>query len=135
VSKHTTCDDVDEGEVKRLVEVPGCRCLRHDVDVDAVLFGMNKACKNQNPNKHVNARKFEAKRTHRSCQNLDFMSKGQMDVKRGIIVLKRRQIGVKRCSPALAGLEGQLFPVSVQAARSVETWRGVLGARSWAEVC
>jgi hypothetical protein len=44
VSKHTTCGDVDEAGGKRLVEVPGCR--RRDVDVGAVLFGMNKARKN-----------------------------------------------------------------------------------------
>jgi hypothetical protein len=70
VSKHRTCDDVDEGELKRLVEVLGCRCLRCDVDVGAVLFGTNKARKNRNPNTHVNAQKFGAKRTHKSCQNL-----------------------------------------------------------------
>jgi hypothetical protein len=46
VSKHTTCGDVDEGGVKRLVEVLVHRCLRRDVDVGAVLFGMNKARKN-----------------------------------------------------------------------------------------
>jgi hypothetical protein len=70
VSKHTTCDDVDEGGVKRLVEVPGCRCRRRDVDVGAVLLGMNKARKNQNPNTHMNSRKFGTKRTHKSYQNL-----------------------------------------------------------------
>jgi hypothetical protein len=70
VSKHTTCDDVDEGGVKRLVEVPGCRCLRRDVDVGAVLLGTNKARKNRNSNTLVNAQKFEAKMTHKSCQNL-----------------------------------------------------------------
>jgi hypothetical protein len=62
VSKHTTCGDVDEDEVQRLVEVPGCRCRRRDVDVGAVLFGTNKARKNRNPNTHVNARKFGSKR-------------------------------------------------------------------------
>jgi hypothetical protein len=41
-----TCDGVKDGEVKRLVEVPVCRCLHRDVDVGAVLFGMNKARKN-----------------------------------------------------------------------------------------
>jgi hypothetical protein len=46
VSKHTSCDDVDGGGVKRLVKVPGCRCLRRDVHVGAVLFGTNKAHKN-----------------------------------------------------------------------------------------
>jgi hypothetical protein len=94
VSKHTTCDDVDEGGVKRLVEVPGCRCRRRDVDVGAVLLGTNKACKDRNPNTHVNAQKFGAKRTHKSCQNLcqdnarfyvkgtNGCSKGDYDVKR-----------------------------------------------------
>jgi hypothetical protein len=62
VSKHTTCDDVDEDGVKRLVEVPGCRCRRRDVDVGAVLLGVNKARKNRNPNTHVNAQKLEAKK-------------------------------------------------------------------------
>jgi hypothetical protein len=70
VSKHTTCDDVDGGGVKRLVGVPGCRCRRRDVDVGAVLLGMNKARKNQNPNTHVNAQTFGAKRIHKNCQNL-----------------------------------------------------------------
>jgi hypothetical protein len=42
VSKHTTYDAVDEDGVKRLVKVPGCRCRHHDVDVGAVLLGMNK---------------------------------------------------------------------------------------------
>jgi hypothetical protein len=70
VSKHTTCDDVDEGGVKRLVGVPVCRCCRCDVDVGAVLLGTNKARKNRNPNTHVNSQKFGAKRTHKSCQNL-----------------------------------------------------------------
>jgi hypothetical protein len=45
MSKHTTCGDVDEDEVKRLVKVPGCQCLRRDVDVGAVLLGTNKARK------------------------------------------------------------------------------------------
>jgi hypothetical protein len=70
VSKHTTCDNVDEGGVKRLVEVPGCRCRRRDVDVGAVLLGTNKARKNRNPNTHVNSQKFGAQRTHKSCQKL-----------------------------------------------------------------
>jgi hypothetical protein len=65
-----TCGDVDEGGVKRLVEVLGCRCRRRDVDVVAVLFGMNKAHKNRNLNTHVNAQKFGAKRIHKRCQNL-----------------------------------------------------------------
>jgi hypothetical protein len=50
VSKHTTCDDVDGGGVKRLVGVPVRRCRRRDVDVGAVLHGTNKARKNGNPN-------------------------------------------------------------------------------------
>jgi hypothetical protein len=62
VSKHRTCGDVNEDGVKRLVEVPGCQCLRRDFDVGAVLFGTNKARKNQNPNTQVNARKFGAKK-------------------------------------------------------------------------
>jgi hypothetical protein len=70
VSKHTTCSDVDEGGVKRVVEVPVRRCRRRDVDVGTVLLGTNKAHKNRNPNTHINARKFWAKRTHKSYQNL-----------------------------------------------------------------
>jgi hypothetical protein len=46
------------------------RCRRRDADVGAVLLGTNKARKNRNPNTHVNAQKFGAKRTHKSCQNL-----------------------------------------------------------------
>jgi hypothetical protein len=65
-----TCGDVDEDGVKRLVEVPVRRCRYRDVDVGAVFLGTNKARKNQNPNTHVNAQKFGAKRTHKSCQNL-----------------------------------------------------------------
>jgi hypothetical protein len=42
VLKHTTCGDVDEDGVKRLVEVPVRRCRRRDVDVGAVLLGTNK---------------------------------------------------------------------------------------------
>jgi hypothetical protein len=42
VSKHTTCGDVDEVGVKILFRVLGCRCRRRDVDVGAVLLGMNK---------------------------------------------------------------------------------------------
>jgi hypothetical protein len=88
VSKHTTCDDDDGGEVKRRVEVPVCRCRRRDVDVGAVLLGTNKARKNRNPNTHVNSQKVWGKRTHKCCQNLyqdtlDFVSKCQMDVKKG----------------------------------------------------
>jgi hypothetical protein len=94
VSKHTTCGDVDEGGVKRLVGVPVQRCRRRDVDVGAVLFGTNKARKNRNPNTHVNSQKFGAKRLTKVvkvCVKItpDFVSKGQMDVKRGIMVLKR----------------------------------------------
>jgi hypothetical protein len=79
------------------------RCRHRDVDVSAVLLGTNKARKNRNPNTHVNARKFGAKRLTnvvKSCIKItpDFMSKGLMDVKRGYYtVLKRRweQIIVK----------------------------------------
>jgi hypothetical protein len=92
VSKHTTCDDVDEGRVKRLVGVLVRRCRRRDVDVGAILLSTNKARKNQNPNTHVNAQKFGAKRLTKVvkvCVKItpDFVSKGQMDVKRGIMVL------------------------------------------------
>jgi hypothetical protein len=65
-----TCGDVDEGGVKRVVKVLGCRCLRCDDDVGAVVSGTNKARQNRNPNTHVNAQKFGGKRTHKSCQNL-----------------------------------------------------------------
>jgi hypothetical protein len=95
VSKHTTCNDVDEDGVKRLVEVLGCRCHHRDVDVGAVLLGTNKACKNRNLNTHVNAQIFEAERIHKSCLNLCQDNAGfcvqrdQIDVKRGIMMLKR----------------------------------------------
>jgi hypothetical protein len=107
VSKHTTCNDVDEGGVKRLVEVLGCRCHHRDVDVGAVLLGTNKARKNQNPNTHVNAQKFGAKRTHKSCQN---------DVKRGNMFLN----GVNECTRKYTGFsrfDCRLFPVLM-------SWRG-----------
>jgi hypothetical protein len=42
-----TCGDVDEDGVKRLVEVPVHRCRRRDVDVGAVLLGMNKHTKTE----------------------------------------------------------------------------------------
>jgi hypothetical protein len=102
VSKHTTCDDDDGGEVKRRVEVPVCRCRRRDVDVGAVLLGTNKARKNRNPNTHVNVQKFEAKRTHKCCQNLcqdnaGFLcQRGLMDVQRGNMVLKWVKMVSKR---------------------------------------
>jgi hypothetical protein len=91
-----TCGDVDEGGVKRLVEVPGCRCLHRDVDVGAVLFGTNKAHKNRNPNTHVNARKFGAKRTHKSCQSLyqdnaGFCVKGTNECQKGYYGVKMGQ--------------------------------------------
>jgi hypothetical protein len=78
VSKHTTCDDVDEDGVKRLVGVPVCRCCRRNVDVGAVLLDTNKERKNRNPNTHVNAQKFGAKRTHKSCVKItpNFYVKG-----------------------------------------------------------
>jgi hypothetical protein len=62
VSKHITCGDVDEGGVKRLGRVPVYRCRRRDVDVGAVLLGMNKARKNRNPNTHVNSPKIWSKK-------------------------------------------------------------------------
>jgi hypothetical protein len=95
-----TCGNLDKGGVKRLVEVPGCRCRCRDVDVGAVLLGTSKARKNRNPNTHINAQKFGAKRTHKSCQNLcqdnaGFLcQRGLMDVKRGKMVLKQGQNGV-----------------------------------------
>jgi hypothetical protein len=93
VSKHTTCDVVDEDGVKRLVEVLGCQCRHHDVDVGAVLLGTNKARKNQNLNKHINAQKFGAKRTHKSCQNLcqenaGFCVKGSKGYQKGYYGVK-----------------------------------------------
>jgi hypothetical protein len=57
-AKHTTCDDVNEDGVKRLVGIPGCRCLHRDVDVGAVLYDTTKTRKNRNPNTLVNARKI-----------------------------------------------------------------------------
>jgi hypothetical protein len=101
VSKHTTCEDVDEDGVKRLVEVPGCRCLHRDGDVGAVLLGTNKARKTQNPNTHVNARKIwgqkDSQKGVKICvkKTPDFVSNYQLDVKRGYYVVKRRQNGVK----------------------------------------
>jgi hypothetical protein len=115
VSKHTTCDDVDEDGVKRLGEVPVCRCHHRDVDVGAVLLGTNKAHKNRNPNTHVNAQKFEAKRIHKSCLNLcqdnaKFCVKGSNRCQNGDYGVKMRcQNEAGGCTPALAGM-GRLFP-------------------------
>jgi hypothetical protein len=86
VSKHTTCDDVDEDGVKRLGEVPVRRCRRRDVDVGAVLLGTNKAHKNRNPTTHVNSPKIWSKKDLQKLSK--FVSKEQIDVKRGIMVLK-----------------------------------------------
>jgi hypothetical protein len=110
VSKHTTCGDVDESGVKRQVGGQVRRCRHRDVDVDAVLLGTNKARKNRNPNTHVNARKFGAKRLTKVvkiCVKItpDFVSKEQMDVKRGIMELKKSQSvleDVHRLFPYLA---------------------------------
>jgi hypothetical protein len=101
-----SCGDVEEDGVKRLVEVPLCRCRRRDVDVGAVLLGTNKARKNRNPNTHVNAQKFGAKRTHKSCQNLcldnaEFCAKGYYDVK---TESRWMYAGFSRFGPALAGV-------------------------------
>jgi hypothetical protein len=104
VSKHTTCGDVDEGGVKRLVEVPGCQCLGRDDDVGMVVFGTNKARKNRNPKTHVHAQKFGAKRTHKSYQ-IDVKS-GNMVLKRGV---KTKSADVGGCIPVLPGLEASYF--------------------------
>jgi hypothetical protein len=101
VSKHTTCDDVDEDGVKRLVGVLVCRCRRRDVDVGAVLLGMNKGRKNRNLKRHVNAHKFGKKiltKVVKNCVKItpDFVSKGYNGCQKGC------QKGVGRCTPALA---------------------------------
>jgi hypothetical protein len=115
VSKHTTCGDVDEGGVKRLVEVPGCRCRHRDVDVDAVLFGTNKARKNQNSNTLVNARKFGAKgltKVVKICVKItpDFVAKGSNRCQKGYYDVKTEcQHGAYVCIPALPGVEASYF--------------------------
>jgi hypothetical protein len=83
VSKHTTCGDVDEGGVKRLVKVPVHRCRRRNVDVGAVLLGTNKVRKNLGQKRLTKVVKICVKITP------DFLSKGQMNVKRGTMVLRR----------------------------------------------
>jgi hypothetical protein len=75
---------------------------------------MNKARKNRNPNTQVNARKFGQNgltKVVKMCVKItpEFVSKGQMDVKRGNMVLKRGQIGSKVCRPALAGVTAGYF--------------------------
>jgi hypothetical protein len=116
VLKHTTCDDVDGGGVKRLVRVLVRRCRRRDVDVGAVLLGTNKARKNQNPNTLVNAQKIVAKRTHKNCRNWCHDSarffvkvsngcqKGYYDVKMGTKCCRGKYTGFSRFGPALVGL-------------------------------
>jgi hypothetical protein len=111
VSKHTTCSDVDEGGLERLVEVPGCRCLHRDVDVGAVLLGTNKVRKNRNPNTHVNSQKFGAKELTnvvKICVKImpDFCVKGTIGCQKGIMVLKWSQ---KLSRPALAGVTASYF--------------------------
>jgi hypothetical protein len=122
VSKHTTCDDVDENGVKRLVEVSVCRCRRRDVDVGTVLLGTNKARKNRNPNTHTsmpknleqkgltNVVKICVKRTpdfvyqrDKRCQKGYFTIKIRTDSSR----LLSKDIG--QCTPALAGLMAGYF--------------------------
>jgi hypothetical protein len=93
VSKHTTCDDVDEGGVKRLVGVPVRRCRRRDVDVSAVLLGTDKARKNRNPNTHVNAQKIWGKKNSQMLSKFGVngtngCQKGDYGVKRGQQVVK-----------------------------------------------
>jgi hypothetical protein len=70
VSKHTTCGDVDDIGVKRLGGVPVCQCRHRDVDVGAVLLGMNKAHKNQNLNTYVNAQKIWSKKDSQKLSKL-----------------------------------------------------------------
>jgi hypothetical protein len=116
VSKHTTCNDVDEGGVKRLVKVLVCRCHRRDVDVGAVLLGTNKARKNRNLNTHVNSQKFGDKRTHKSCQNLyqdnaEFYVKGTNGCEKGYYGVKT---GTNWCQKMYSGFSrygDRLFPV------------------------
>jgi hypothetical protein len=119
VSKHTTCGDVDEDEVKRLVKVPGCRCLHRDVDVDAVLLGTNKARQKPKPEHTSEFPKFWGKKDSQklskfvSRERRIFMSKGQMDVKRGNYGVKTGtkccQHGAGGCIPALAVLGSGYF--------------------------
>jgi hypothetical protein len=95
VSKHTTCSDVDEGGVKRLVEVLVRRCRRCDVDVGAVLLGTNKAHAKTKIRTHTSNPKNLGQRGLTKVVTIcvkimsDFMSNGQMDVKRGIMMLKQ----------------------------------------------
>jgi hypothetical protein len=91
VSKHTTCGDVDEDKVKRLVGVPVRRCRRRDVDVDAVLRGTTRHSKTKIRTHKLMPKNLEQKgltKVVKVCVKItpDFMSKRQMDVKRGIMM-------------------------------------------------
>jgi hypothetical protein len=93
VSKHTTCGNVDEGGVKRLVKVPVRRCRRRDVDVGAVILGTNKARKTETRTHKLMSKNLELKeltKVVKICVKItpDFVSNCRMDVKRGIMVLK-----------------------------------------------
>jgi hypothetical protein len=94
------------------------RCHRRDVDVGAELLGTNKA--RQKP-KSEHARQCPKIWSKNDSQKLSkflsrerriFMSKGQMDVQRGIMVLngdqkvtvKTEPADVGGCIPALAGV-------------------------------
>jgi hypothetical protein len=131
VSKHTTCSDVDEDGVKRLVEILGCRCHHRDVDVGAVLLARTRQAKTEIRTHSSIPQKFGAKRTHECCQNLcqdnaRFYVKGSNECQKGYYGVKmwcQNELG--GCRPALAGLD-RLLPVSVEAShcdRSKLAWR------------
>jgi hypothetical protein len=106
VSKHTTCGDVDEDGVKRLVGVPVRRCRRRNVDVGAVLHGTNKARKTKTRTHTLIPKKLKQKgltKVVKVCVEitLDFMSKGSNGCQSGYVgcIPALAELG-----PALAGL-------------------------------
>jgi hypothetical protein len=83
-------------ESKKLVEIPVRRCHRRDVDVGAVLLGMNKARKTENRTHMSMPKNLEQKKDSQSCQNLcqdntGFCVKLSNGCQKGYYGVKRRQ--------------------------------------------
>jgi hypothetical protein len=111
VSKHTTCGDVDEGGVKRLLEVPGCRCLRRDVDVGAVILARTRHAKTEIRTDTLMPENLEQKgltKVVKICVKItpDFVAKESNRCQKGYYGIRTGEI---RCMPALAGVTASYF--------------------------
>jgi hypothetical protein len=92
VSKHTTCGDVNEDGVKRLVGFLGCRCLCRDVDVGAVVLAQTRHAKTEiqtQTSMTENLGQKELTKVVKICVKIMpyFESKGSNGVKRGKMML------------------------------------------------